>query len=411
MNTDKLRINMKRLKERLNRINEIGAMEGGGVKRLALTNEDRDARNLLREMAEESGYLVSVDEIGNMFISRDNPEKKPCIMTGSHLDTVGTGGYFDGPLGVLAGLEVLHALDEAGIQTSRPVVVANFTNEEGVRFMPDMMGSLAFKKVMSIDDLYRVTSTDGTVQLGEELERIGYKGKLKTGSIPVSHFLELHIEQGPVLENEDLDIAAVTKVQGIFWTEYLIKGRAAHAGTTPIPLREDAGYVAAELNTFIRRAALENGGAGTVGIQETSPNLINVVPESVRITTDLRHPEAEKLTAFQEQTDAFLKEVATKEGCRIQREEKVRFLPVDFSEDMVDSVLNAAEKLGYSSRKMISGAGHDAQMMAAVCPAAMIFVPSVNGISHNIEEFTKDDDLERGANVLLHTILSLAVNR
>lgn len=408
MSTDHLRINLKRLKDRLNRINEIGALDGGGVKRLALSDEDRDVRNLLREMAEEYGYQVSVDEIGNMFISRDNPDNRPCIMTGSHLDTVGTGGYFDGPLGVLAGLEVLNVLDEAGIQTSRPVVVANFTNEEGVRFMPDMMGSLAFKKGMSIADLYRVISTDGTVQLGEELERIGYKGNMKTGSIPVSHFLELHIEQGPVLEKEELDIAAVTRVQGIFWTEYIIEGRAAHAGTTPIPLREDAGYVAAELNTFIRRTALDNGGAGTVGIQEISPNLINVVPESVRITTDLRHPDAGKLTAFQEQADAYLKEVANREGCRIQREEKVRFMPVEFSEDMVSSVLNAAEKLGYSSRKMISGAGHDAQMMAAVCPASMIFVPSVDGISHNIEEFTRDEDLEKGANVLLHSILSLS---
>lgn len=402
-----LKINFERFKERLNEINKIGAMDGGGVCRLALSDEDKAARDLLVQWASELDIALEVDQIGNMFLTLPGNSGKPCVMTGSHLDTVGTGGYFDGPLGVLAGLEIMEVLIENNITPKRPLKVANFTNEEGVRFTPDMMGSLAFKKGISIQELYEIESVDGSVKLGDELERIGYKGDSEPGCFPVSHFVELHIEQGPVLETEKIDIAAVTKVQGIYWTEYTIRGRAAHAGTTPIKLRNDAGLVAAELTSFIRKKAVELDGAGTVGIQEYSPNLINVVPEKVRITTDIRHPEQDKLIEFQQAVDIKLKELSAKEGTTFDRRERVRFNPVDFSEEVVSKIEEKAHSLGYSSKRMISGAGHDAQMMAAVCPTSMIFVPSVNGISHNIEEFTKDEDLERGINTLLHVMMDL----
>ncbi|MAO65454.1 MAG: Zn-dependent hydrolase [Balneola sp.] len=403
----KLQINFKRFKKRLDELNKIGAMNGGGVCRLALSDEDKAARNLLKKWVQELGLQLEVDQIGNMFITLPGQTDAPCVMTGSHLDTVGTGGLFDGPLGVLGGLEIIETLRENDIQPKRPLKVASFTNEEGVRFTPDMMGSLAFKKANTPKELYDIESVDGKVKLGEELERIGYKGEMEPGDFPVSHFVEIHIEQGPILENEEIDIGAVTKVQGIFWTEYQILGRAAHAGTTPIPLRNDAGLVAAQLTAFVREKAEALGGAGTVGITEVSPNLINVVPEKVRLTTDLRHPEKETLHELQNTVDQKLKELCDTEGTRFERKELVRFEPVDFSPEVADLIEKQAETLGYSSRKMISGAGHDAQMMAAVCPTSMIFVPSVDGISHNIEEFTKDEDLERGINTLLHVLLVL----
>lgn len=403
-----LQINFDRFKKRLNQINEYGAMEGGGVCRLSLTDEDKAARDLLKHWAEELNLKLEVDGIGNMFLTLSGQTDEPCVMTGSHLDTVGTGGLFDGPLGVLGGLEIIETLKENDIQLKRPLKVANFTNEEGVRFTPDMMGSLAFKKAITPKELYDIESVDGKVLLGEELERIGYKGEHEPGQFPVSHFVEIHIEQGPILENEKIDIGAVTKVQGIYWTEYQILGRAAHAGTTPIPLREDAGVVAARLTSFVRDKAEELGGAGTVGITEVSPNLINVVPEKVRLTTDLRHPQKEKLKALQQAVDKKIEELCKAEGTRFERKERVRFEPVDFSPEVAELIEQKAKELGYSSRKMISGAGHDAQMMAAVCPTSMIFVPSVNGISHNIEEFTKDEDLERGLNTLLRVLLELS---
>lgn len=404
----KLQINFKRFKKRLDELNKIGAMEGGGVCRLSLSDEDRDARDLLKQWASELDLELEVDQIGNMFITLPGQTEEPWVMTGSHLDTVGTGGLFDGPLGVLGGLEIIETLRENDIQPKRPLKVANFTNEEGVRFTPDMMGSLAFKKAITPKELYEIESVDGEVLLGDELERIGYKGGHEPGHFPVSNFVEIHIEQGPILENEKIDIGAVTKVQGIYWTEFKILGRAAHAGTTPITLREDAGLVAARLTSFVREKAEELGGAGTVGITEVSPNLINVVPEKVRLTTDLRHPQKEKLEELQNAIDQKIEELCKTEGTRFERKELVRFEPVDFSTEVADLIEQKAKELGYSSKKMISGAGHDAQMMAAVCPTSMIFVPSVNGISHNIEEFTKDEDLERGINTLLHVLLELS---
>lgn len=407
MSHQHLRIDFPRFKERMNQLARIGALPGGGVCRLALSPEDKEARDLLQSWAGELGLSVEVDEVGNMFVCREGTEAGPAVMTGSHLDTVGTGGLFDGSLGVVAGMAVMEVLLAHNIRTRRPFKVANFTNEEGVRFTPDMMGSLAFKGAISAAELHQISSVDGKVVLGDELEKIGYKGNHKAGSFPVANFVELHIEQGPVLETENLQLAAVTKVQGIYWTEYTIQGRAAHAGTTPLSMRRDAGLVASQLNAFVREKAHALGAVGTLGVMEYYPNLINVIPERVRFTSDLRHTDPEILAHFQQQLDAHLEQLSAQEGTTFQRRELVRFQPVDFSEEIVSRIEEKSRLLGYSVKRMVSGAGHDAQMLAAICPTAMIFVPSVNGISHNVEEYTKDEDLERGANVLLHVLLDL----
>lgn len=407
MDTDQLRIDFSRFKERMNQFGKIGALPGGGVCRLSLSEEDKQARDLLKQWAQNLQLVLEIDEVGNMFIGRQGTLDTPCVMTGSHLDTVGTGGLFDGSLGVVAGMEVMETLIAHNIATKHPFKVANFTNEEGVRFTPDMMGSLCFKGGISAREIHQIHSVDGKVQIGDALQQIGYKGSLKPGGFPVSHFVELHIEQGPVLEDEGVDIAAITKVQGIYWTEYTISGRTAHAGTTPLALRQDAGLTAARINTFIRDKARELEAVGTVGLLEFSPNLINVIPEKVRFTTDLRHAEPGVLKDFQQQLEDFIIDTCRSEGTQFSRRELVRLEPVDFSEEVALLIAEKSKKLGYSVKRMVSGAGHDAQMMAAVCPSAMIFVPSVKGISHNIEEYTKDEDLERGVNVLLHTLLTL----
>ncbi len=402
-----LRINFPRFKKRLDQLAEIGALEAGGVCRLSLDNEDKKARDFFKKWTEELGLELEIDSLGNMFAVREGETQEACVMSGSHLDTVGTGGIFDGSLGVVAAMEIMAVLNEQEIKTKRPFKVANFTNEEGVRFTPDMMGSLGFKGGLTVEEIYQIRSVDGSVIFGEELEKIGYKGKQRPGSFPVSAFVELHIEQGPVLEKEAIDIAAVTGVQGIFWTEYVIKGRTAHAGTTPLELRNDAGLTAAQLTVFVRERAKELGGVGTVGIQEYSPNLINVVAEKARITTDLRHPDQDTLMQFQHEVDNKLQYLCTAEGTSFQSRELVRIKPVNFAEDVVSLIEEKGKILGYSINRMVSGAGHDAQMMADLCPTSMIFVPSVKGVSHNIEEFTKDEDLERGANTLLHVLLEL----
>lgn len=400
-------IDISRVQKRIEDLAAIGALEGGGVRRLALSDEDREARDYLKKWAGNLGLYTEIDQIGNMFISRDPSPSRACVMTGSHLDTVGTGGLYDGSLGVIAAMEVMEVLIENQIETKHPFRIVNFTNEEGVRFTPDMMGSLAFKNGISVEDLYRIQSVDGRHNLKEELSRIGYQGTLTPGHFPVSHFIELHIEQGPVLESTNTDIGAVSRVQGIAWTEYIFRGQAAHAGTTPLEHRSDAGYVAARLNTFLRERAHKLNAVGTIGIQEVQPNLINVVPEKVRVTTDIRHPNPDTFKRFQHETDKYIETICEEEQVEFQRRELVRIKPVEFANEMVQLITRKSESLGYSCKKMISGAGHDAQMMAAVCPTAMIFVTSKDGISHNIREFTALEDAEKGINVLLQVSLEL----
>jgi N-carbamoyl-L-amino-acid hydrolase len=404
-----LRIDIQRLMARLDRLAQIGAIEGGGNARLALSDEDKAGRDLVIGWMRELGLEVSIDAIGNVFGRRKGLSDLPPLMTGSHIDTVRTGGRYDGNYGVLAGLEVVEVLNQAGIETERPISVAFFTNEEGARFHPDMMGSLVYVGGLSLADALAAKGIDGKV-LGEELQRIGYAGPAPVGRPDLHRFVELHIEQGPVLDREGVTIGAVDTLQGISWTEFTIKGTSNHAGTTPMRLRHDAGYVAAALTAFVRRLANEIGGnqVGTVGSIKLFPDLINVIPNKAVVTVDVRNTEEAKLKEAEQRVAVFVEETAKAEGCSVEARRLARFEPVIFDGGMAELIERTAKDLGFSVRRMTSGAGHDAQMMQRAAPTAMIFVPSVGGISHNVREFTKPGDLEAGANVLLQVMLELA---
>ncbi|HJS33717.1 MAG TPA: hydantoinase/carbamoylase family amidase, partial [Alphaproteobacteria bacterium] len=347
--------------------------------------------------------------IGNVVALRKGQEDVMPVMTGSHIDTVRTGGRYDGNYGVLAGLEVVRVLNEAGIVTRRPLAVAFFTNEEGARFAPDMLGSLTYVGGMSLDDARQVTAIDGK-RLDDELERIGYRGDLAPGTIRPHAFVELHIEQGPVLDAEGIAIGAVENLQGISWQEVTIVGQSNHAGTTPMRLRHDAGYCAGAIAAFVRELPRTIGGAqvGTVGKVDLFPNLINVVAARAKATVDLRNTDDEVLMAAEARFSDFLTQLATREGVEIGTRRLARFAPVSFDAGVVRLVEDVTAELGYSHRRMTSGAGHDAQMLARICPTGMIFVPSVKGISHNPAEHTAPADIAAGANVLLHVMLRLA---
>ncbi len=404
-----LRIDIARLLARLDRLAQVGAIEGGGNARLALTDQDGEGRDLVVAWMRELGLAVTVDAIGNVFGLRKGRTDSAPLMTGSHIDTVRTGGRYDGNYGVLAGLEVVEVLNQAGIETERPISVAFFTNEEGARFHPDMMGSLVHVGGMPLEEALAATSSDGK-SVGEELRRIGYAGPAPVGKPNLHRFVERHIEQRPVLDREGVTIGAVDSLQGISWTEFTIKGISNHAGTTPMRLRHDAGYVAARLSTFVRDLANEIGGnqVGTIGSVKLFPDLINVIPSKAVVTVDIRNTDEAKLKEAEQRVDAFVAEAAKAEGCTVESRRLARFEPVIFDAGMAAMIERTAKDLGFSVRRMTSGAGHDAQMMQRVAPTAMIFVPSVGGISHNVREFTKSEDLEAGANVLLQVMLELA---
>lgn len=404
-----LRIDIERLLQRLDALAAVGAIEGGGVCRLALTDEDKAGRDLVVRWMEELGLAVSVDAIGNVVGIRRGLEDGPPVMTGSHIDTVRTGGRYDGNLGVLAGLEVVEALNRAGIITRRPLAVAFFTNEEGARFSPDMMGSLVYVGGMPLADALGTVGIDGT-QVGENLRRIGYAGPAPVGAPSVHAYVELHVEQGPVLEAEGVTIGAVDSVQGISWTEFTIAGESNHAGTTPMRLRHDAGYAASAIACHARQIARDLGGdqVATVGSISLAPNLVNVIANRAVVTVDLRNTDEALLQEAERRLADFIAALAETEGVSISGRKLARFEPVKFDPATVDLVERTAQRLGYGTKRMASGAGHDAQMLARVCPAGMIFVPSAGGISHNVREYTAPEDIAAGANVLLHTLLDLA---
>jgi N-carbamoyl-L-amino-acid hydrolase len=404
-----LRINPERLSRRIAELAKVGAIDGGGVCRLALTDEDRKGRDLVCEWMKRLGMRIKVDRVGNVVAVRDGLEDIAPVMTGSHIDTVASGGRYDGALGVLAGLEVVASLNDAGVTTRHPLAVGFFTNEEGVRFAPDMMGSGVNQGVLDLEEMLATKGIDGKI-VGEELKRIGYAGETEVDQIRAYCFIELHVEQGPVLEQEAISIGAVTGVQGISWTEYRIDGTSNHAGTTPMHLRHDAGYVAAAIAVEARRIATDMGGSqvATVGVTELTPNLVNVIARQALITVDLRNMEEALLQGAEQRLDKFIGEIATQEAVEITQRKLVRFEPVTFDDAMVELVEQTAESLGFSCKRIPSGAGHDAQMFAPNSPTAMIFVPSKNGISHNVAEYTAPDELEAGANVLLQVMLSKA---
>ena len=404
-----LRLDQQRLLGALDELAAIGAIDGGGCARLALTDEDRAGRDLVVGWMKALGLDVHVDAIGNVIGVRAGREKLAPVMTGSHIDTVRTGGRYDGNYGVLAGLEVVRALNEAGITTRRPIAVAFFTNEEGARFQPDMMGSLVYAGGLGLNEAYAASDKDG-VSVGDELRRIGYLGAARPGVLKPHAFLELHIEQGPILDEEKVQIGVVESVQGISWTEYTVSGVSNHAGTTPMRLRRDAGYLAASVNLFARKLAWEMGGhqVATVGALSLRPNLINVVPNRAVFAVDLRNTDEEKLKHAEAKVAAHIAEVAEAERVEVEAKTLARFEPVIFEPGLVDRVEHHAQALGLSTRRMPSGAGHDAQMMQRLCPTAMIFVPSVAGLSHNVKEHTEEGDLMAGAQVLMNLMLELA---
>jgi N-carbamoyl-L-amino-acid hydrolase len=416
MSAHDLRVDGRRLWSRLAALGEIGAVHGPdgehGSARLALTDADRDGRDLVVSWMRDLGLSVAVDAIGNVVGTRagTDPQAAP-VMVGSHIDTVRTGGWFDGNLGVLGGLEVVETLEQHGIATRHPISVAFFTDEEGARFQPDMLGSLVYVGGMALEDALDVRAVDDGARLGEELARIGYAGSTPCPAAAAPHaYFELHIEQGPVLEDEGVTIGVVTGVQGISWTEVVIRGQSAHAGTTPMRLRHDPGYVAAAINAGVRAIATEMGGTqvATVGRCEFVPNLVNVVPAVVTITVDLRNTDEAQLQEAETRFVVLCDTLAASEGVAIEPRTLARFEPVVFDAHQIDLVEATARRLGHSTKRMPSGAGHDAQMLARVCPASMIFVPSVNGLSHNIAEYTKPEHISAGADVLLHVVLATA---
>ncbi|MBL8314410.1 MAG: Zn-dependent hydrolase [Rubrivivax sp.] len=409
MSTEHLRIDTDDLLQRLQALGRIGDTGNGGCCRLALSDADRAGRDLVCGWMRELGLRVQVDPVGNIFGWRGGLEDLPPVMTGSHIDTVATGGRYDGNYGVLAGLTVVQALNKARVTTRHPLVVAVFTNEEGARFQPDMLGSLVYAGGLSLADAHATRAIDGAV-LADELQRIGYLG---TAPLPLARpraFVELHIEQGPVLDAEGGLIGAVQDVQGISWQALVITGQSNHAGTTPMRLRHDAGHCAAAIACFVRRLADEMGGSqvATVGALTLHPNLINVIAARAELTVDLRNTDETLLQQAEQRLAAFLDELAAAEGVRIEARPLARFAPVKFDTGVARRIASQAQRLGYDTRSMTSGAGHDAQMMARLCPTAMIFVPSVKGISHNPAEHTEPEHLTAGANVLLHTLLELA---
>ena len=397
-----------RLLRRLTTLGQIGALEGGGVCRLALTDADKAGRDWLVAEMERLGMAVHIDAIGNIWGIRAGQGAGAPVMVGSHIDSVATGGLYDGALGVLAGLEMVETLNDRGTATEAPIAVAAFTNEEGARFAPDMMGSGVYCGALDQGEMLAVTATDGMGVVGEELDRIGYRG----GDAPVipAAYLELHIEQGPVLEQEGVRIGAVTGVQGIHWTEFTVTGQTNHAGTTPMALRRDAGQVAMRIAREADAIAAGNGPpqVATVGVVELSPGLVNVVPETARLTVDLRNTDGAVLEAATARLTAFAQAVAAEAGCAVSIREMARFAPVVFDGGLVDKVEAAAQARQMSVKRMPSGAGHDAQMFAPLCPTAMIFVPSENGLSHNIREHSDPDDLAAGAQLLLDLVCTLA---
>lgn len=410
MNTQaSLHIHGPRLLASLQTLGRIGALPGGGVNRLALTDADRLGRDWVVNGMRELGLRVVVDAIGNIFGHREGVEDVPPVMMGSHIDTVRTGGLYDGNYGVLAGLEVLATLREAGIKTRRPLAVAVFTNEEGARFQPDMMGSLTYVGGIPLQEALATRDAEG-LTLEAELQRIGFQGQAAVGEPCVDSFVELHIEQGPVLEREGVQIGVVEGVQGISWTEFTVEGQSNHAGTTPMALRHDAGLVAAQVAVQVRELSLRMGGRqlATVGALRLSPNLVNVIAQKAVFTVDLRNTDRVALAQAEADVQAFAARVAEAEGVRITARPLARFEPVAFDARLVDLVAQQAQALGCTHRRMPSGAGHDAQMLARVCPSAMIFVPSAAGLSHNVREHTEPDDLVRGAQLLLQVVVQLA---
>jgi N-carbamoyl-L-amino-acid hydrolase len=408
--TTNIRIDGERLWNSLMDLAKIGATEKGGVCRLALTDLDRQARDLFRQWCEAASCTVTVDKMGNMFARRPGRDNAlPPVMTGSHIDSQPTGGKFDGAYGIMAGLEVLRTLNDYNYETQRPVEVAVWTNEEGSRFAPAMVASGVFAGVFDVDYGLSRKDIDGR-SMGEELTRIGYAGAEPVGGRPVAAFFEAHIEQGPILEAEKKTIGVVAGAQGQRWYEVVLTGQEAHAGPTPMRRRKDALVGAARLVTAVNKIGLENQpyACATVGMMQVSPNSRNTIPGKVFFTIDFRHPSDETLSKMDAAIRAEAEEVCREIGLDLDFKQIWYSPPVKFADSCVSAVRAAAEDLGFQSMDIISGAGHDSCYISRVAPTGMVFVPCENGISHNEIENATKEDLAAGCDVLLRAIVTHA---
>jgi N-carbamoyl-L-amino-acid hydrolase len=404
-----MKIDRKRLEHSIDELGRIGATARGGLTRVALTDEDKRGRDWLVARMKEAGLRVSVDQMGNIFGERPGETAAPPVMMGSHADSVPTGGKYDGQLGVLCGLEVIRTLNDAKARTRHPVTLVIFTNEEGARFQPAMIASGVMAGKIALEDAYNAKDKDG-IRLVDELERIGYLGAEPCVPRPIRAYLELHIEQGPFLEEEGLAVGVVEGIVAIAWSRLTIHGVQDHAGPTPMRIRHDALVAAADVVGRVRGIARELGGdlVTTVGNLTVQPNIVNAIPGRVQLSIDMRDPKDATLDRARALLDRAVREACEREGvtCELEHYWRVPYTP--FDAEVVAAIERAAKATGAKSRRILSGAGHDAQYMAAIGPAGMVFVPSHGGRSHCEEEFTPMDDIEHGANTLLGAAIELA---
>lgn len=406
----KTMINQQRLWQSLMDMGEIGGTEKGGVCRLALTDLDKQARDLFVQWCKDAGCTIRIDKMGNIFAHRAGlDDSLPPVVMGSHLDTQPTGGKFDGIYGVLAGLEVIRTLNDKGMDTRAPIEASVWTNEEGSRFPPAMVASGVFAGVFELDYGLSRADLDGKT-MGQELERIGYNGPDDVGGRPFKAFFEAHIEQGPILEDEKKQIGVVTDAQGQRWYEITLTGQESHAGPTPMSRRRDALVGAARLIDQVNKIGLAHqpNACATVGLLQVFPNSRNVIPGQVFFTVDFRHPDADVLAKMDQALRETADSVTTELGLEMAFEQIWYSPPVPFDTDCVALVRQAATDFGYSHRDIVSGAGHDACYISRVAPTAMVFVPCENGISHNEAENATPEDLAAGCNVLFQAVVERA---
>ncbi|WP_223475275.1 Zn-dependent hydrolase [Oricola indica] len=409
---ENLRINGDRLWDSLMEMAKIGPGVAGGNNRQTVTDEDGEGRKLFQKWCEDAGCTMGVDTMGNMFMTREgtDPDALP-VYVGSHLDTQPTGGKYDGVLGVLAGLEIVRTLNDLGIKTKHPIIVTNWTNEEGTRFAPAMLASGVFAGIHEQDWAYDREDAKGK-KFGDELERIGWKGDEEVGSRKdkMKAFFELHIEQGPILEAEGKDIGVVTHGQGLSWTQVTITGKDAHTGSTPMPMRKNAGLGMAKVLQLVDEIAWSHAphAVGAAGHIDVYPNSRNVIPGKVVFTVDFRSPDLAVITDMEERLKIGAKEICDEMGLGIEFEKVGGFDPVEFDADCVKAVRDAADRLGYSHRDIISGAGHDACWINRVAPTSMVMCPCVDGLSHNEAEDISLEWARAGADVLFHAVVETA---
>ncbi|NNJ76923.1 MAG: Zn-dependent hydrolase [Anderseniella sp.] len=407
---ENLRINGDRLWDSIHEMAKIGPGVAGGSNRQTVTDEDGEGRKLFQSWCEDAGCTMGVDQMGTMFMRREgsDPDALP-VYVGSHLDTQPTGGRYDGVLGVLAGLEIVRTLNDLNIKTKHPIVVTNWTNEEGARFAPPMLASGVFADVHTQDWAYAIEDADGK-KFGDELERIGWRGDEEVGARKMKAFFELHIEQGPILEIENVDIGVVTHGQGLSWTQLTVLGKDSHTGSTPMPMRRNAGLGMARILDLVDEIAWSHkpDAVGAAGHIEVYPNSRNVIPGKVVFTVDFRSPNLAVIQDMEKRLAEGAKKICDDMGLSVEIEKIGGFDPVEFDETCVQAIRDAAERLGYSHRNIISGAGHDACWVNKVAPTAMVMCPCVGGLSHNEAEEISKEWSTAGAEVLFHAVVETA---